>query len=72
MPTFIQNQDGSYSQQVLTPFDPKAIQQQIDDLNSQAKASADLASRNALAEFQPKIDALQSMLDAFNAFINAV
>jgi hypothetical protein len=83
MPTFIQNADGSYSEQTLAPFDPGAAQNQITtlkgqiaDLQSQAQAAADLASRNAIASFQDQTEtvqanltSLQAILDAFNAWL---
>ena len=83
MPTFIQNADGSYSEQTLAPFDPVAAQNQITtlqgqiaDLQSQAQAAADLASRNAIASFQDQTETvqanltfLQAILDAFNAWL---
>lgn len=71
-PIFIQNEDGTFSQQVLTPFDPVATAAEIADLQAQMEGAGELASRNASAPFQAKIDALQALLDAASAQVPAV
>jgi hypothetical protein len=67
MPTFIKNNDGSYSEQTLAPFDPVATAAQIVTLQAQSVAAVQLASDNVSASFTEQIAALQALLDAFNA-----
>ena len=59
----IDNGDGTFSEVTTVPFDPVAVQAEIDNLKLQQSGAMQLASDNASNSFQPQIDALQAKLD---------
>ena len=75
-PTFQDLGDGTFTMTPppapAVPFDPVATQSLIDSLNAQMQAAVALATSNAQANFQPQIDALQSLLDAATTQVPAI
>jgi len=75
----IDNGDGTYSQQVTTPFDPVLTQTQIQTLQAQLAAAQQLDADNyaktqaaTLAAYQPQIDVLQALLDTATESVPAI